>query len=482
MDHILPQSYIKDDSIDNKALVLREQNQRKKDNLLLTDKIIDDRKEWWKCLLESGLITQTKYYRLIRRKMFETDGDREKFVKRQLVETRQITKYATNLLRNEYENANIYAIRAELTHNFREKYELYKNRNINNFHHAQDAYILSIIGNVMDKYWKHNEKFKYGEYVKNYLKSDISKYEKNGMIMGLINKYINVTNIKKVMSYNDYFISRMLEEGTGEFYKQTLYSPKDKPVIPLKNNLSVEKYGGYSGKNIAYCVIYSYIYNNKQEYQLTGIPIQVAYEIKLGKTSVEKYIISSKLQEINYTELKDIKNKILINQEYLDENNEPMRLCSDSEIRTDKELIVNEKMSELIYVMNLDERKLNDKQKVKKEDIAAQYSYMFDYLLEKLKKEYKIFAGTYDRLISKYEVFEKLEEKDKKSVINGLIDLMQTGQGNLTAIGLTAREGRKSGQNFNTKKLFNIIFIDKSVTGMYERRYKINGMENCCSK
>ena len=77
---------------------------------------------------------------------------------------------------------------------------------------------------------------------------------------------------------------------------------------------------------------------------------------------------------------------------------------------------------------------------------------------------------------------EKLKEEDKKATINGLIDLMQTGQGNLKAIGLADREGRKSGQTFKTDKLLKMTFIDKSVTGMYERRFRINGMENNCSK
>ena len=43
-------------------------------------------------------------------------------------------------------------------------------------------------------------------------------------------------------------------------------------------------------------------------------------------------------------------------------------------------------------------------------------------------------------------------------------------------------EGRKSGQKFKTEKLLKMTFIDKSVTGMYERRFKINGMENSNSK
>ena len=76
---------------------------------------------WWKSLLDNGLITEKKFYRLIKRKVFETDEDRQRFVERQLVETRQITKYVTNLLNSQYKDTNIFSIRSELTSGFREK-------------------------------------------------------------------------------------------------------------------------------------------------------------------------------------------------------------------------------------------------------------------------------------------------------------------------------------------------------------------------
>lgn len=480
VDHIIPRSYIKDDSIDNKALVLKEENQRKKDSLLLSDDIINNQMIWWKNLLETGFISQAKYYRLIKRKMFETDADREKFVQRQLVETRQITKYVTNILKNQYNNTDIFALRSELTHGFRNKYKIYKNRNVNNYHHAQDAYILSIIGNVIDKNWKGTGEFKYSEYVKSYMKEEKNKQEKHGMIINWVSKYIDIDKIKKTMNYKDCFISRMLEEETGAFYNQTLYSPTDKPVIPLKNNKLTEKYGGYSGENKAYCVIYSYIDNKgKCKYQLVGIPIQIAYSIKSEKETIENYIKTVYIKDKEYSDFKIIRNKILKNQEYLDENNETMRFCSDKEIRPSKELIINEKMQELVYLMNTEEAKLDDEQKQK---LELEYEYMFKYLLEKLQKEYKIFANIYLKLQDRLQEFANLDKENKKATINGIINLMETGQGNLKSIGLTDREGRKSGQQFKTDRLLKMTFIDKSVTGMYEGRFKINGMENSYSK
>lgn len=472
VDHIIPRSYIKDDSLDNKALVLKEENQRKSDNFLLKDEIINKQMEWWKSLLDNDMMTQIKYYKLIRRKMFETDDDREKFVKRQLVETRQITKYVTNLLKNEYKDTDIYSLRAELTRDFRDKYKIYKNRNINNYHHAQDAYIISVIGNILNNEWRGDKaEFKYGEYVKKYMKDNKEAKEKHGMIMGFIKNHVNAEEIKKVMNYKDCFISRMLEEQTGEFYKQTLYSPKVKPVIPLKNNRSVEKYGGYTGENKSYLAIYEYVNKKGQkEYELIGIPIKISYDIKNKKTDLETYIKETCLKDKEYSEFKIVRNKILINQEYLDENNENMRLCSDKEIRASKELIVSPKIQELVYIMNSEDKKITDEQK---EKLQLGYVNMYEYLLEKIQKEYKIFNNLYIKLKENTNKFAELEEKDKKSTINGIIDLMATGQGNLKAIGLGDREGRKSGQSFKTDKLLKMTFIDKSVTGMYEKISKL---------
>ena len=479
IDHIIPRSYKMVDSLDNKALVLRSENQNKKDMLLREAfDIGNEQIVWWKSLLEAGLITQVKFSRLIKTKMFETDSDREKFIERQLVETRQITKYVTNLLVNEYKDSNVYSIRADLGHLFRLKYNIYKNRNINNFHHAQDAYILSIIGNILNKNWYGLEQFKYNDYVKNYMKSDESKKEKYGIIFGMIGKNIDINKVKKVMNYKDIYISRTLEEGTGEFYNQTLYKKEEKPVIKLKENRPVEKYGGYSGENKAYFVIFEYD-NSKEnkEYQLIGIPIQVAYMIKNKKMTEEEFIKQSFLKNKKYSNLRVLRNKVLKNQEYIDENGILMRFCSDTEVRTAKELVVNEKMQRLIYFMNFDSRKLNDDEIRELDD---NFDYMYKYLLNKLQKEYLVFENIYNKLVK--NDFEELKKDEKKSTINGLIDLMETGQGNLKAIGLTDREGRMKGKNFNTNKLTNMILVDKSVTGMYERRYRINGLENNSNK
>lgn len=488
VDHIVPQSYIKDDSIDNKALVLRSENQRKQDDLTLSDDIISKMEPYWEKLLDNGLISQNKYFKLCRRKMFETDDNIEKFVKRQLVETRQITKYVANLLKNSYENTNIYSLRANLTHNFRMKFGIYKNRDINDLHHAQDAFIISYIGSIIEKEWIGKEDFEYGKYLKNYIKNESEiakdkKQEKYGILLGFINNRVDIVKVKKYMEYKDYYISRMLEENTGAFYDQTKYglnieNVKEKPNIPLKEGENPAKYGGYSGEQQSYYTIVSYTdIKGKEAMKLIGIPIKVAYDIKSKKVKLKEYLLNN-IDKIDISKgIKIIREKILKNQEYLDENNEPMILCSSSEIRVAKQLIVDMKFNKLIYLLNQNENQLSDDDK---KELNLNYNYIWKYLLDKLYKEYKAFSKEYSKL--KDKDIMTLSDEDKKSAINGLIRMLHTGQGNLKVLNLSDRLGRRDKRNFNLYNLNKINFVCKSPTGIFERRYKVNGMENSCSK
>ena len=483
VDHILPQSYVKDDSLSNKALVYKEENQRKSGSLLLDEKIINKQELWWKQLHKNGLIDDKKLRNLTRRKMFETNDDKVKFVSRQLIETRQSIKYITNLLVNQYKDSDVFAIRAELTHNFRTLFEVYKNRNVNDYHHAQDAYIISVVGNVIDTKLHFKDEYKYTEYVKNYIKKneeEQSNKRKVWIIMEMVSNNIDKEKVKKTLNYKDCFVTRKLEEQTGEFYKQTLYGPNDKnvkPVIPLKKGMNIEKYGGYSGENKAYFTIFSYIdKKNKKQVEMIGIPVKTSYDIKNNKITLKEYVES---QIDNTTEVKIIKPKILKYQEYLDENNEPMVLLSDRELRTNKQLVLPSKVNKLIYLMN--KEKVTEDEKI---EVEMNIEEVYNYLIKKLNDEYKSFSSIYEKAKDDKtkNKFNEMSYDDKVVTINGLLDLMHKGQGNLSKIGLGDRAGRTRKSAFKTKDLENMTFIDKSVTGIYERRYKVNGMENGSSK
>ena len=114
IDHIFPRTLTSDDSLDNVVLVKKKENQRKLDDLVLPFDVRNKMEDFWKKLLDNGLITQTKYFRLIRNEFTQDQIDR--FINRQLVETRQITKHVANIIEGCYLHTRVFTIQANLTY------------------------------------------------------------------------------------------------------------------------------------------------------------------------------------------------------------------------------------------------------------------------------------------------------------------------------------------------------------------------------
>ena len=102
----------------------------------------------WRFWHEKKLISDEKYHRLTRTTEL-TNDELLGFVSRQLVETRQSTKALTELLGQIMpDQTEIVYVKAGNVSRFRQQYDLLKVRELNNFHHAQDAYLNIVVGNV----------------------------------------------------------------------------------------------------------------------------------------------------------------------------------------------------------------------------------------------------------------------------------------------------------------------------------------------
>lgn len=98
IDHIYPQSLTADDSLDNRVLVKKQVNAAKSDRYPLAEEVRQKQKSFWEMLYHKGLISRTKYARLIRSTPLSAD-ELASFIGRQLVETRQSTKAAAEILK-----------------------------------------------------------------------------------------------------------------------------------------------------------------------------------------------------------------------------------------------------------------------------------------------------------------------------------------------------------------------------------------------
>lgn len=535
VDHIIPQSKIKDDSFDNKVLVKSKCNQDKLDGYI-SDEIISNQKLQWKKLFEAGLISQTKYFNLLNNR--DSDKRDEGFIKRQLVETRQITKYVTNIMQNLYVNTTVFSLKACLAHDFREKYDVFKIRELNDYHHAQDAYINAIIGSFINKkYPKMLREFIYSDYIKEFKKETNWNSEENrnknyGFIISNIDKeYVDSTTgeiidkeaskerIKKVLKQlqiKDIFITKKLEEQTGSFYKQNAISSDDakKEGIEIKKGLNPIKYGAYTGSNEAYYVLFEYMKKDKKHFKVEGIPVRVNIKIKSDINLTKKYLEET----LNYENVKIIKNHILKNQ-VIYKNDKKYLIVSSSEITIFKQLNLNQKDQFLLYLVLTDKRikdkdlirafnLIDDEEKEKyenyiedlkfisenkgdttrnpevKNNILIVYDWIknvicmniYDILADKIKKGY--FEKIGDNLYKNRNDMEKLAYQERKKVIKTLLLIISGKSQVLNLIGGKSRQGRMGDQNMNEKWLKDVIFVEQSITGMYEKRFRINELEN----
>jgi len=275
IDHIWPQSRIKDDNLDNKVLVSSEANGKKDDKYPLN--FVDSRwqeemKSFWFNLRHKNLISEKKYNRLIRTTPF-TDDELSGFIARQLVETRQSTKAVAQLLKEIYPNSKIVYVKAGLVSDFRNEMKMYKCREVNDLHHAKDAYLSIVVGNVFNTKFTENP-LNFIRENKNY-SIKLLKKDKDGKISGIMNHRVerdgNVAwdpqtsfgTVDKMMSKNSiryvcYTYKRKSKEkskgkskGKGGLFDQNPVRKKH-GFVSRKEGLSIEKYGGYIGRTVSF--------------------------------------------------------------------------------------------------------------------------------------------------------------------------------------------------------------------------------------
>ena len=154
IEHIYPQSRVKDDSLDNRVLSTKDFNENIKKNIYPVDSDTrHNRYKFRKSLLKTDLISKIKHDRLSRSSEFNVE-ELAGFISRQLVETRQTTKILAHLLEKAYPDSRIVYSKASNVSDFRQVFNkdmsFVKVRNLSDLHHAKDAYLNIVVGNVYD--------------------------------------------------------------------------------------------------------------------------------------------------------------------------------------------------------------------------------------------------------------------------------------------------------------------------------------------
>lgn len=292
IDHILPQSLVKDDSLDNRVLTLARIN-REKNDTFASEKFGDQMSGQWRQLHRMGLISKRKLTHLLMRRD-EISKYATGFINRQLVETRQVIKLVTELVNSQYPDTKIVSVKANLTHQFRLAFDFPKIREVNNYHHAFDAYLTALIGNyLLKRYPKLERFFVYGKFAKNPI--DMKhfniirqlKVAKKPIIATdtgeiLWDKGTNLTYLDKVYDFKRLLVTHEVYENNGALFDQTIFKASDngsKKLIPKKSGMDTALYGGYTGRKLAYLSLVRVPTKTECEYRVVGVPTAMVAQL-----------------------------------------------------------------------------------------------------------------------------------------------------------------------------------------------------------
>ncbi|MBR1748024.1 MAG: type II CRISPR RNA-guided endonuclease Cas9 [Clostridia bacterium] len=306
VDHIVPQALVKDDGIDNKVLVLREKNGAKSDTYPLPAGF-SDQQGFWKVLHEKELMSDKKY-KLLTRTAPLTEEDLNGFVARQLVVTGQTAKAVAELLKRKYgENGTkIVYSKAGNVDDFKKQFGLVKCRETNDLHHARDAYLNIVVGNVYDSvfsswrsYYYNSKTIRKNMHVENGENKDGKGYNLRTLFYkdqpgGVWKKGVSIDTVKKTFAGTSMTVTKYAFVYKGAFYDETVYGAGQTTTYPRKGKgvlAQKEKYGGFDSPKTAYFVtVASKDKKGKESKSIEAIDVMTHYRTGGDKRALEEVL------------------------------------------------------------------------------------------------------------------------------------------------------------------------------------------------
>ena len=512
VDHIIPRAYIKDDSLENKALVYREENQHKTDQLLIDKSIRWKMNETWKQLHQAKLIGDKKYRNLLRSSINE--NAMKGFVARQLVETSQMVKMAQALLEARYadEGTKIVPVKASVSHNLREAAGLVKCREANDFHHAHDAYLACRLGLFIQM--RHPGMYEnpigYSHVIKKYVREQSELFKKTHRMPGsagfVVNSFMTagfdpetgevfddawteddevkryrgkylpdgwnaaaeVEGIRRALDYRQCYISRMPQEDTGAFWKATIYSPRDPKMGPklelsTKQGLDAKQYGGFSSQQFAYFFIYEAKKKGKPVFRFSQVPVWLAARIEGESAALDEY--ARELAEKEGLEYVGITRSKIYKKQLIEVDGDRLIITGAKEVRSGSQLAFSQ--DEMLL--------LNESKKDGKLSVLP--------LLERLVHKISCGSGTTCGKLSKQLKLSRLspvsvlDESQQRELAFGLIRI-ENGADRVVDLSGIGGPTKAGAMVTDISKLINdsaspFFIVDQSVTGMFERRTRV---------
>lgn len=514
IDHIFPQSVTGDDSLSNRVLVLKTYNGQKSNQYPIPANWRSSMLNFWKALYSAKTIDKIKYERLTRSTPL-TDEELQCFINRQLVEVSQSTKATIDILKRYFgDNTEVVYSKARNVSFFRDKFNIPKSRLLNDYHHAKDAYLNIVVGNIYktkftSNYWMFIEnarKKKNVDLSQDNKCSSLEKWQYN--LIKMFDYSVNgawtagdegtIKIVQKECLSNNVLITRQVKENNGALFAlQPVKAGDKKGMKPFKKDnhqksLSdkewTDKYGGYNSMKVSYFIIASHIEKKKRVVQIFPCYNYLKSKIK-NDTDIINYLTS----EFEITEPKILVRKLYI-FDLIEYKGVRMRISSRTGtgllVRLEQPLIVDNSFIDYIHKIEkafalrqknslhylpYNVREINAKKNIELYDLLTSKANNL-YYQNRPSSQGNVFSTGRDLFIK----LAKPNEKDQfglseqLEVLKNMINYFSTkpGENDFTLIGGSARGGvlSISDKIISGRNISKFVLITQSCTGLFEKR------------
>lgn len=481
IDHIYPQSKTMDDSLNNRVLVKKNYNAIKSDTYPLSLDIQKKMMSFWKMLQQQGFITKEKYVRLVRSDELSAD-ELAGFIERQIVETRQSTKAVATILKEALPDTEIVYVKAGNVSNFRQTYELLKVREMNDLHHAKDAYLNIVVGNAyFVKFTKNAAWFIRNNPGRSYNLKRMFEFdiERSGEIAWKAGNKGSIVTVKKVMQKNNILVTRKAYEVKGGLFDQQIMK-KGKGQVPIKGNderlANIEKYGGYNKAATTYFMLVKSLDKKGKEIRtIEFVPLYLKNQIEINHESAIQYLAQER--GLNSPEI--LLSKIKIDTLFKVDGFKMWlsgRTGNQLTFKGANQLILSHQEAEILkgvvkYVNRKNENKdakLSERDGMTEEKLLQ----LYDTFLDKLSNTvYSIRLSAQIKTLTDHkEQFISLSKEKQCIVLYEILHMFrcQSNTADLKLIGGPASAGSiKMNNNITACKQISIIY--QSSTGIFEK-------------
>lgn len=453
IDHIVPQAYTKDNSFDNRVLVSQGANREKSNAEGVPNAIRQRCKGLWQKLLKDGFMTRAKYNNLT---MNISEKQKERFIARSLVETRQIIKNVAQLIDARFKDTKAVPIRASLTGDMRRYIAVPKIRDLNDYHHAHDALMIATVG----EYIENKGFFKKGELSDTagnayhiYAKEWLARARKNvhydrinpytfvvgsmqnatrgvldletGELVPDQNEFWKQDNwdyLHKVLFWKNILVTRKTTIKHNRLYGETILSKeavkKQKNPIELNKSKAPELYGSFTKIEASAMVLVRANGKNR----LLNVPVMVANQIDHHQLTIEKYVKSLNIKKFE----KILKYPIPLKTKINDQNIVYYAVTYQMQHNA-KQLWLNE--HDYHKLLEVTKREQFDKEKYQKLVLDNQLE-IFDMLAnDKTISRLEIFRKQLKHLIEVRNLFVKVKSENKAQLIADLLRILHDDSG-----------------------------------------------------